>query len=391
MAEPIRPPDPADEPGRHVADAPLDADPVDDDAVDERAAPRRDLGEPAAVAAPSRTAPVEPESIGGPDPQAEPEPVDDDASVLPPPAVEPVRAEAVREEPASAEAAREEPARAEAVREEPVRDQPIEPAARTEEAEAVEAHPTTAYPSVPVPPSPYPTEQYGSSASAPATAAVAATPVEQAGPAPVAAPARPAAAPVAPVPAPPPAPPVQQIPVSTATPRRRGNRFAGFAWALLAAGLFQLFYFASLAALTAALSGPASIGPFLAVVLQAKWGVFAWLPVLFLFLLHVLTVLIAGRAGRFFWVVASGVIAVIVYVLSVVLISIVVRGAMPDTNTLAQTFLNPTFILIGVVGREVVLWTGFATGARGVRVRQRDREDREREERDLAARTAATA
>lgn len=204
----------------------------------------------------------------------------------------------------------------------------------------------------------------------------------------VIAPPPPPVVPVAPEPQPVIAPAAQ---TDAAPLRRRGNRVAGTAWALLAAGLFQVFYFAALAGLSAALSGPASVIPFLTAVVQARWGVFAWLPVLFLFLLHELTVLIAGRAGRFFWVVASGVIAVLVYALSVVLISIVVRGAAPDAPTLAQTFLNPTFILIGVVGREVVLWTGFAAGARGVRVRRRDREDRERYDRDLAARTGTTA
>ncbi|MFD1721171.1 hypothetical protein [Amnibacterium endophyticum] len=161
-------------------------------------------------------------------------------------------------------------------------------------------------------------------------------------------------------------------------PKREGNRLVGTAWALLAAGLFQVVYFAALAGLIALLvlpqAGWAQVGPVVSAQLQQYLGsAFAWLPVLFFFLLFELAVLLFDRAGRFFYVVSSLVVGVVTYVASVLLISILTRGSIGDTATLEQTFLVPQFILVGLVAREVMLWTGVAIGARGTRVRKRNR------------------
>lgn len=164
-------------------------------------------------------------------------------------------------------------------------------------------------------------------------------------------------------------------------PRRGGNRLVATAWVLLAAGLFQLLYFGALALIIVLLSGPNAVAPGLTNISRFP---FAWLPVLFFFLFFELTVLLLNRAGRFAYVVASLVVGFIVYVASVLLISILVGGGIGDTPTLARAFESPEFVLTGLVAREVMLWTGFAIGARGTRVRRRNKEARARYDREVA-------
>jgi hypothetical protein len=189
-------------------------------------------------------------------------------------------------------------------------------------------------------------------------------------------------------PPPPPPAPVPAEPLEPAEedapppPRVRSNRLAGAAWVLLAAGLFELLFFGVNALVVVVFGGG---GP--AVVAQVNAiarSPLAWLPVVLFFLLFMLTVLLFNRAGRVAYVIASLVVAVLVYVLTVLLFSLLVRSSLGDTNTLAQTFLNWEFILIGLVARETMLWTGLAIGSRGIRIRRRNKEDRARYEQGLA-------
>jgi hypothetical protein len=185
--------------------------------------------------------------------------------------------------------------------------------------------------------------------------------------------------PVAAEPAPPapaePQPVLTPAASTTPPPRKHGNRLVGTAWVLLAAGLFQVLYFGALALIILLLGGVAAVTPGLQNVAAYP---FAWLPVLFFFLLFELTVLLFNRAGRFAYVIASLIVGLLVYIVSVLLISILIGGGIGDTATLARAFESPEFILTGLVAREVMLWTGFAIGARGTRVRRRDREARKR-------------
>ncbi|MGT2425934.1 hypothetical protein [Amnibacterium kyonggiense] len=167
-------------------------------------------------------------------------------------------------------------------------------------------------------------------------------------------------------------------------PRRGGNRLVATAWVLLAAGLFEVLYFAAVALLELIIAGPGAVAGQLQALIEQKGAVFAWLPVLFFFLLFELTVLLLNRAGRFAYVVASAVVGLLVYVISAILVPLVIAGAVPDRNTALQAFLSPAFILILIVAREVMLWTGFAIGARGTRVRRRDREARARYDQEVA-------
>lgn len=186
---------------------------------------------------------------------------------------------------------------------------------------------------------------------------------------------------------PPPPPPAQQPVLAPAAasapppPRLRGNRLVATAWVLLAAGLFQVLYFGALALIILLLSGVNAVGPGITNIARFP---FAWLPVLFFFLFFELTVLLLNRAGRFAYVVASLIVGLLVYVVSVLLISILVGGGIGDTPTLARAFESPEFVLTGLVAREVMLWTGFAIGSRGIRVRRRNAEDRARFDAEVA-------
>jgi hypothetical protein len=164
-------------------------------------------------------------------------------------------------------------------------------------------------------------------------------------------------------------------------PRKHGNRVVATAWVLLAAGLFQVLFFGINALVVLTFVGPAAIA---SQVAQVAHTALAWLPVLLFFLLFELTVLLFNRAGRFAYVVASLVVGFIVYVGTVLLYSLLVQHTLGDSNTLAQAFLNWEFIITGLAAREVMLWTGFAIGSRGIRVRRRDREARKRYEAEVA-------
>jgi hypothetical protein len=187
--------------------------------------------------------------------------------------------------------------------------------------------------------------------------------------------------------APPPAPAEQQPVLAPATevapppPRRASNRVVATAWVLLGAGLFEVLFFAVNALVALVFGGSQAVVP----QLQSVAGtVLAWLPVLLFFLFFELVVLLIPRAGRVAYVLASLIIAIVVYVLTVLLFSVITRQGLGDANTLAQTFLNWEFILVGLVAREVMLWTGLAIGARGTRVRRRNKEARRQYTQELA-------
>jgi hypothetical protein len=185
-----------------------------------------------------------------------------------------------------------------------------------------------------------------------------------------------------------PAAPREQQPVIAAAegsapppPRKKGNRLVATAWVLLAAGLFQVVFFAANALVALVFGGTAAVVP---QVQSIAGTALAWLPVLLFFLLFELTALLFNRAGRVAYVLASLIVGAIVYVLTVLLFSAIVRHTLGDANTLAQTFLNWEFILVGLVAREVMLWIGLAIGSRGIRVRRRNREARKRYDQDVA-------
>ena len=198
--------------------------------------------------------------------------------------------------------------------------------------------------------------------------------------------------PPAPAPPAPPAParstPVEPQPVlppaeesASPAPRSRSNRLVGTAWVLLAAGVFEVLFFALNALVVLVFAGPKAVAPQVQQIAQTS---LAWLPVVLFFLLFELAVLLLNRAGRVAYVFASLIIGIVVYILSAILFSLIVAHTLGDSNTLAQTFLNWEFILIGIAAREVSLWTGLAIGSRGIRVRRRNTEARARYDEETA-------
>src|SRR5579875_2929588 len=177
-------------------------------------------------------------------------------------------------------------------------------------------------------------------------------------------------------PPPPPAPPQRRGPVPAATeapppPRRGSNRLVGTAWVLLAALLFEVLYIAAFALLVCIVDGSQQVGQAVQSLVTTP---FVWLPLVLFALLYELTVLLLNRAGRFAYVLSSLVVALIVYVLSAVLILAMQQGGVSNENNLGRALIVPQVVLIPLIAREVMLWTGLAIGARGRRVRKRNRE-----------------
>lgn len=185
---------------------------------------------------------------------------------------------------------------------------------------------------------------------------------------------------------PPPAPRQVPTPVPAADaplpPRRRSNRLVGTAWVLLAALLFEVLYLAAFALVVLVAAGPANVRLTMQQLVSTP---FAWLPVLLFALFYELTVLLLNRAGRFAYVLSSLIVAAIVYVLSAVLILAMQEGGISNEGNLGRALIAPQVVLIPLVAREVMLWTGLAIGARGRRVRRRNRDAQEAYERERFA------
>ncbi|MCU1473471.1 hypothetical protein [Amnibacterium sp.] len=184
----------------------------------------------------------------------------------------------------------------------------------------------------------------------------------------------------------PPAPQGAPVPMPPAAapppPRRRSNRLVGTAWVLLAALIFEVLYLAAFALVVLVVAGQASVGQS---VQQLVSTPFAWLPVLLFALFYELTVLLLNRAGRLAYVLSSLIVAVVVYLLSTVLILALQQGGISNENLLGRALIAPQVVLIPIIAREVMLWTGLAVGARGRRVRRRNRAAQEAYERDRFA------
>jgi hypothetical protein len=185
---------------------------------------------------------------------------------------------------------------------------------------------------------------------------------------------------------PPPAPRQAPAPLPPADapppPRRRSNRLVGTAWVLLAALIFEVLYIAAFALVVLVAAGQASVAQSVQSLLSTP---FAWLPVLLFALFYELTVLLLNRAGRLAYVLSSLIVAAVVYLLSTVLILALQQGGIANENLLGRALIAPQVVLIPLIAREVMLWTGLAVGARGRRVRRRNRAAQEAYERERFA------
>ena len=158
-------------------------------------------------------------------------------------------------------------------------------------------------------------------------------------------------------------------------PKERGNRLFGTFVVLLAAGIFEALYLLVLAILIAVVDGPSVIGQAMASFAQSQ---IVWLPVLLFFVFFELLTLFFNRSGRLAYVLGSLIVGAIVYAGTVgVILLIELPQFQGDGAALAATTANlfgsPVIIAAGFVAREVMLWTGLAVGARGSRVKERNR------------------
>ena len=148
---------------------------------------------------------------------------------------------------------------------------------------------------------------------------------------------------------------------------------------LLAALVFEVLYLAAFALVVLVVAGSASVALSMQQLLSTP---FAWLPVLLFALFYELTVLLLNRAGRFAYVLSSLIVALIVYLLSTVLILAMQSGGITNESNLGRALIAPQVVLIPIIAREVMLWTGLAIGARGRRLRKRNRAAQEQYERE---------
>ncbi|WP_375401004.1 hypothetical protein [uncultured Amnibacterium sp.] len=173
-------------------------------------------------------------------------------------------------------------------------------------------------------------------------------------------------------------------PIAAATeppqPRRRSNRLFATGMVLLSALLFEALYLAVIALLIVVLSGPAQVGPGLQSLITER---LVWVPLVLFVVLYELLVILFNRAGRFTYVVASLVVGIAVYLGSIVIV-VTLAGQSVTQDILRQVLISPEFALAGIAAREVMLWTGFAIGAHGKRLRRKNREARDEYEHELA-------
>lgn len=283
--------------------------------------------------------------------------------------------------------------------------------------------------------------------SAPAEAFAASAPVEQPSTAapvfpadPVAPPAAPAAEPVPlvepeavvgsyqpppvaapPVEAPPAAPPADQFPAPSALPvavpapeaaaaaaprvvfveapvppRKQGNRGIGVLFALLGTLVFALVYGLVIMLLIALVqptvfplddlgASPLGFGGVYTAFLASPYF---WVPVLAFLVAYVLLVLLLNRAGWPLHILASILLALVVYFASIgVFLLFDGVGLMTPTQAseaFAGFALDPRLLIAAVAAREVAVWMGLAIAARGRKVRQRNAERLSTFEREVA-------
>ncbi|WP_210479825.1 hypothetical protein [Naasia sp. SYSU D00948] len=198
------------------------------------------------------------------------------------------------------------------------------------------------------------------------------TPVQQTGEQPVAAP-------------PAPVPVYLESPVP---PKKKGNRGFGILMSLLAALAYALVW-AGVAALIIALNTTGdrvveSLTSFLAS--PVYWG-----PIIVFALGMIVLSLIVNRGGWAWWLIGGFLAAVAVYFgyLGSGLLTVAQQLTPNDVpGFIGSIAASPLAIASAVVAREVSIWFGLATSARGKKVKARNAEARQNYERESAERRA---
>jgi hypothetical protein len=153
--------------------------------------------------------------------------------------------------------------------------------------------------------------------------------------------------------------------VTTPTPPRPGsNRVVGSLLALAGAVLFGAAFAGAGALLVQVAGAP---GGFAAFIRDAAF----WVPVLLFTVAFVLMTLLLNRATWWLHVLASLLVAAVVYFGTVGVLALL--GVAGFTSLL----LEPFVIAAAVVAREVSIWVGLLISRRGARVTARNRAERE--------------
>ena len=151
---------------------------------------------------------------------------------------------------------------------------------------------------------------------------------------------------------------------SAEPPKARSNRIVGGLLALGGAVLYAAAY-AGFAALVSQVLG--TPGGFTAFIRDAAF----WVPVLFFTVAFVLITLLLNRATWWVHVLASLLVAGVVYVASAGVLVLLGTGGFVAMLT------TPYVIAAAVIAREVSIWVGLLIARRGIRITARNRADRD--------------
>ncbi|MDI2098556.1 hypothetical protein [Ruicaihuangia caeni] len=164
-------------------------------------------------------------------------------------------------------------------------------------------------------------------------------------------------------------------------PRDRGNRGIGALLAIAAAIIFALLYAgAAMLLITVVNQGVFEVDSVTSFFLNAAF----WVPVAVFAVTYVLLAVLVNRAG--WWAHALGglVVALLTY-FSFVAVAVWSAGGTVDDFRRLDLWFHPLAVSVFVLAREVPIWFGAASGARGRRVRARNIEAREQYDREQAA------
>lgn len=172
---------------------------------------------------------------------------------------------------------------------------------------------------------------------------------------------------------------------SPVPPKSKGNRLFGTLLAIAGTVLFGLLYAGIAALLLGRRASTADMTRFLS-------DPIFWAPVLIFLVAFVVAVLLLNRAAWWVHVLASLVVALVVYA-GTIGVGLLTAGGLGLTPTEAATAANgfarnPFVIVAAVLAREVAMWTGLGIAARGRRVKQRNVERREAFDREQAEKRA---
>jgi len=170
-----------------------------------------------------------------------------------------------------------------------------------------------------------------------------------------------------------------------APPRKRGNRVVGVLLTLVGVIVFAVAFIA-VAALVISIAQPANVTVILGSFVQS-WNF--WVPLLVFLVASVLAALLVNRGGWWAHVLASLVVALVVYFGQ---IGVFLLGAMlpfgPEPKGFVGWATDPFVIASAVVAREVSIWIGLGIAARGRRVKSRNTEARAAYDKELAEKRA---